>query len=177
MKLFIGLGNPGKRYENTRHNVGFIVVDRIQDVNKGNEWGNEKKYRAEICNLPLKDIMLVKPQTFMNESGLSVYLITSFYKIKTDDIYVFHDDLDIRLGEYKIQKGIGPELHYGIRSIENSLGSKDFWRVRIGIDNRNPVKRIDGEEYVLQKFNREERKVLDGLIDKLLDEINNLLVK
>jgi PTH1 family peptidyl-tRNA hydrolase len=112
----------------------------------------------------------------MNESGLAVSKI-AFYEINLSDIYIIHDDLDIKLGEYKIQKGIGPQLHYGISSIENRLGKKDFWRIRIGVDNRDLENRIPGEEYVLQDFNSQEKKTIDQTVDKIITELNDLISK
>ncbi len=158
MKLIVGLGNPGSKYINTRHNVGFMAIDAI----------NSRKF------INSKNIILVKPQTFMNESGRGVVKAVNFYKISLDDLYVIHDDLDLKLGEYKIQKGIGPKLHYGITSIEDALKSKDFYRVRVGVDNRESTNRISGEEYVLQNFLPKERKIIENTIKKLLiDLISN----
>ena len=158
MKLIVGLGNPGSKYINTRHNVGFMAIDAI----------NSRKF------INSKNIILVKPQTFMNESGRDVVKAVNFYKISLDDLYVIHDDLDLKLGEYKIQKGIGPKLHYGITSIEDALKSKDFYRVRVGVDNRESTNRISGEEYVLQNFLPKERKIIENTIKKLLiDLISN----
>jgi len=158
MKLIVGLGNPWSKYINTRHNVGFMAIDAI----------NSRKF------INSKNIILVKPQTFMNESGRGVVKAVNFYKISLDDLYVIHDDLDLKLGEYKIQKGIGPKLHYGITSIEDALKSKDFYRVRVGVDNRESTNRISGEEYVLQNFLPKERKIIENTIKKLLiDLISN----
>lgn len=186
MKLIIGLGNPGEEYKNTRHNVGFLLLDKIRseipgsllhasDQDPDNNFRIEKKFNAEI--LKIGDVILARPMTFMNKSGDAVSKIASFYKISLNDIYVIHDDLDIRLGDYKIQKGIGPQLHYGIQSIENKLGKKDFWRIRIGVDNRDTENRIPGEEYVLQHFNEDERQVVEKVVDKIIIDIIDLISK
>ncbi|KKR12226.1 MAG: Peptidyl-tRNA hydrolase, partial [Candidatus Woesebacteria bacterium GW2011_GWA1_39_21b] len=126
MKLIVGLGNPGEKYENTRHNVGYKVADSLRStVDSDCEWEENRKYKAVVCRLKAVDILLAKPQTFMNSSGVAVRKLIDQYKIKLADIWVIHDDLDLRLGEYKIQLGVGPKLHYGIKSIEGKLGKKD----------------------------------------------------
>src|SRR6185369_4075580 len=117
MRLFVGLGNPGKKYEKTRHNVGWLVLDSLQIPNT--KFEVQKQFNAEV--LKIGETILAKPQTFMNDSGVAVSAIVNFYKIEPDNIYVIHDDLDIKLGEYKIQKGKGPKQHNGILSIEEKL--------------------------------------------------------
>jgi PTH1 family peptidyl-tRNA hydrolase len=157
MKLIIGLGNPGEEYKNTRHNAGFLVADALQK-NK----------------LP-GGVIVRKSKVFMNESGTCVNELIHRYNTDSSDLYVVHDDLDIPLGSYKIQFGVGPKDHNGVNSVEIELGTKDFWRVRIGIENREPDDRIQGEDYVLQDFTTDEKKTLDGVIGKICKEINNLL--
>jgi len=170
MKLLVGLGNPGEAHANNRHNVGFMVVDRL--AGEGVEW--ESKFEALI--LKAKDYLLVKPQTFMNRSGEVVAKIANFYKVMIDDLTVIHDDLDIRLGEYKIQKGVGPKVHNGLISVEEQLGTANFWRVRIGVDNRiqNSEFRIQGEDYVLADFLPEEKTIIDGVIEKAVKELESI---
>jgi PTH1 family peptidyl-tRNA hydrolase len=157
MKLIIGIGNPGKEYKKTRHNVGVMVVDGLQKM-----------------KLP-KDVVVKKSGVFMNESGSFVKGALSKYpSIPVSNLYIVHDDLDIPLGAYKIQFGLGPKDHNGVNSIEAELGTKDFWRMRIGIENRgNPTSHeaTRGEEYVLQDFTKEERKMLDLTIKKLLIDL------
>jgi PTH1 family peptidyl-tRNA hydrolase len=126
----------------------------------GSDW--RKHYDALVCKTP--NFTLVKTKdVFMNESGR---LIANF-KLQTSDLFVAHDDLDIRLGEFKIQKGVGPKQHNGVLSVENALKTKDFWRIRIGIDNRTIPNVQSGEDYVLQKFSLEERKTLDEVFEKI----------
>ncbi len=157
MKLIVGLGNPGGEYENTRHNAGFFVVDELQKQ-----------------KLP-KGVIVKKSDTFMNESGAFVKkLISKYPSIPISSIYIVHDDLDIPLGSFKIQLGKGPKDHNGIKSVENELGSKDFWRIRVGIENRDPANKIPGEEYTLQDFTSEERKVIDKMVEKVCKEMNLL---
>lgn len=155
MKLIIGLGNPGEKYKNNRHNVGHMLID-------------------SISNKPIPNIQTFKTNTFMNNSGDFVKKQMDFYKVRPSDIYIVHDDLDIPLGQYKIQLGKGPELHYGIQSIESALGGKDFWRVRIGVDNRPTTpkaSRAKGEDYVLQDFTKEEQKILENVYAKIRDDL------
>ena len=149
MKLIVGLGNPGEKYKNTRHNVGFIVIDELKDrllMLKSKPttqyFEKDRKFNSEI--LVLNDVILSKPQTFMNDSGRAVKSLSTYYHVPSTKIRIVHDDLDIRLGDFKIQKGVGPKLHYGVASIEESLGTPDFWRVRIGVDNREGKNRILG---------------------------------
>ena len=146
VKVVVGLGNPGSRYENTRHNVGFVVVDRLKERMRGGEWQMGKSDWSESKKGELmywwgekngQKVELVKPLTFMNESGSSVrYLMDKHQNVETEDLYVVHDDLDIELGKYKIELGHGPKIHGGVNSIEEKLGSKEFWRVRVGVDSR-----------------------------------------
>jgi PTH1 family peptidyl-tRNA hydrolase len=165
MKVIVGLGNPGEKYANNRHNVGFMVLDKLLAV----RW--ESKFEAMVCKVG--NTLLVKPQTFMNRSGDSVSEIVNFYKVSIDDLIVVHDDLDIRLGEYKIQKGVGPKVHNGLTSVEERLGKADFWRVRVGIDSRQPAadSRQSGEDYVLADFTSEENAVLDKIIKIIVDQL------
>jgi len=153
MRLIIGLGNPGEKYKNTRHNAGFLVADKLQKV-----------------KLPAGTV-LKKSDVFMNNSGDFVSRLSKRYDSNPSDLFIIHDDLDIPLGSYKIQYGIGPKVHNGVNSIEVELGTKDFWRIRIGVDNRKSEDRIDGEEYVLQDFTEEERKILDKTIKEAIPAI------
>ncbi len=190
MKLVVGLGNPEEKHQDNRHNVGFVMADHLQStVYGGNNWEKTTKFKAVVCHPKAVDLLIVKPQTFMNASGEAVVALASFYKIPADNIFVIHDDLDIRLGEYKIQKGIGPKLHNGVASIEEKLDTKDFWRVRIGIENRKPIlnyklqmlnekqTKILGIDYVLQDFTNEEKRILGQVIEKVTKELVNILRK
>lgn len=172
MKVVVGLGNPGERYKKDRHNVGFMVVDELVRVVGGDDWKRVEKFKAEAVREG--EVFLIKPQTFMNNSGESVSSIVNFYKVEMDDLWVVHDDLDVELGEYKIQKGVGPKVHNGVNDIEEKLGKRDFWRVRIGVDNRDG-KKVPGDEYVLGKFTKEERSLLFGVIEKVVEEIRDRL--
>lgn len=169
MHLIIGLGNPGEKYKNTRHNVGFMVLDEYNAKQGPDDFSFNKKFNSEI--IKTEKVILAKPQTFMNDSGSAVSKLISFFKINPTELYVVHDDLDIKLGEYKIQKGVGPKVHNGVNSIEEKLGTKNFWRVRMGVDNRIPESRIPGEEYVLQNFEEQEIQILQSMIEKVVQEI------
>jgi len=159
MKVIVGLGNPGEKYAKNRHNVGFMTIDRI------------KEFDGEV--LKTGEVILVKPQTFMNRSGEAVSQIVNFYKVPADDLIVVHDDLDIKLGEYKIQKGVGPKVHNGLTSIEERLGRTDFWRVRVGIDSRQSAvgSRQSGEDYVLVDFSSDEEISINKIIKEIIDQL------
>jgi PTH1 family peptidyl-tRNA hydrolase len=170
MRIIVGLGNPGPEYAGTRHNAGVGLVDRIYNeqfaVHKeGYGWRRKK----DILVAEFPDMILVKSAgIFMNESGRMITsppasLLISGEGGSRGDLYIAHDDLDIHLGEYKIQFGKGPKEHGGINSIEGMLKTDQFWRIRIGIDNRGPsfAKASEGERYVLEKFLPEEKKILD----------------
>ena len=177
MKLIVGLGNPGAKYRLNRHNVGWLFLDYLQEKVEDGGWKLEKKVEAETCKIKInsQEIILVKPQTFMNRSGAAVKKNVSSFRLHVSDLYVVHDDLDIRLGEFKIQKGKGPQLHNGIESIEQNLQTKDFWRVRIGVDNRDVNDRTNGERYILEDFNREELIILDRVFAQIHEELQSLI--
>ncbi len=169
MYFFIGLGNPEKKYQNNRHNVGQMFLDYL--VKKLDDWmieklKEEKHYHLTVIQSPTSQLLaLVKPKTYMNQSGLVVKnLLYQFKTLKSSDLFVIHDDLDIPLGKFKIQKGEGPKLHNGLESIEKNLGTKDFWRIRIGVDNRPPENRLPGETYVLKNFLLQEKQLLENEI-------------
>lgn len=173
MKLIVGLGNPGEKYKNNRHNVGFMVVDKVvgnhlweksKDGNLYYFWPKNKQEKIE----------LIKPQTFVNGSGSAVlYAFKNHSELKPENLYVIHDDLDIRLGEYKIQKGKGPKDHGGINDIEQKLGTDNFWRVRVGVDPTTPRLRgvSHGKDYVLEDFLPEERIILDKAISEICKKL------
>lgn len=173
MKLILGLGNPGEKYVKTRHNVGFMVLDALAREMVNSQWLMVKKFQSLIARH--QPLILAKPTTFMNQSGKAVKKLITHFKIKIPDLWVIHDDLDIALGGYKIQKGKGPRTHKGVASVEQWLGRDDFWRVRVGVENRNPDKKIPGEKYVLQKFTQEEEEQLAKTIDKIVGELISLV--
>jgi len=143
MKLIVGLGNPGEKYKNTRHNAGFLVVDELEKLN----WPS---------------IVLFKPQKLMNRSGQEVKKLVKKYPLDRNELYVIHDDLDIPLGKFKINFGKGPKVHNGLQSIYEQLGTKNFWHIRIGIDGDRGGK--SGEDFVLGNWRPEEREVIKKVI-------------
>jgi PTH1 family peptidyl-tRNA hydrolase len=188
MNLIIGIGNPGSKYEKNRHNVGFMVIDAIasqasKQFSKSNFQTN-KKLRATIWYQKTTDTLFAKSTTQMNSSGEAVSKLANFYKVKPVELWVIHDDLDIKLGQYKIQKGKGPKIHKGLLSVYEKLGKGSFWHVRVGVENRQKKfsllgfqypKRIPGERYVLQNFTDKEFEILKPVIDKIIIELNNYL--
>lgn len=170
MQAIIGLGNPGERYEKNRHNAGFLLLDQIADYFGESGWHAKTDFYSEIIKLP--NVILVKPQTFMNSSGKAVKKIIDYFNIPLQYVYVAHDDLDIKLGELKIQKGVGPKLHNGINSIEEKLGSSQFWRIRIGVDNRNSENRVAGDVYSLQNFTTKELKTIKDVNTRIVKDLN-----
>jgi len=141
-KIIIGLGNPGKKYEMSRHNLGFWVIDKIAENFKFPVMNHQSKFKAEISEgiVSGKKILLVKPQTFMNESGRAVSAISRFYKIKPRDIWVVYDDFDLLLGKLRISFNRSSGGHKGVESIIDQLGRKDFFRFRIGINQKSKIK-------------------------------------
>jgi peptidyl-tRNA hydrolase, PTH1 family len=185
MILIIGLGNPGKYYARTRHNVGFMMVDKLQEEWNFPEFEFNKKFDTEISegkiNPPLPPgegggegkILLAKPQTFMNRSGEAVKKIMKFYKLKPSDIIVIHDDLDIDLGKFKISADSSAAGHRGVESIIDALGTKNFKRLRIGIEGTEMRKKrkIPGDKFVLKKFTESEKKKVSELLTNIEREI------
>lgn len=175
MIALVGLGNPTEEYTRNRHNVGFMFVDYVaKKIHPSPAFKFDKYMKADTLILqknasfdPLlpTDILFVKPQTFMNRSGDSVKKLFINYKLALTDLVVVHDDLDIAFGTFKISNGVGPKLHNGIESIENALQSPTFLRLRIGVDNRTPDRRMPGEAYVLQNFTPEEQIGLDTIFE------------
>lgn len=174
MKLIVGLGNPGKMYQKTRHNVGFMVLDALQKSTSTSwsSWEISKKLNAEISTGTHEEekIILLKPLTFMNESGLAVQLAMHFYKIKSEDVMVVHDDKDIILGDLKIQTDRGHAGHNGVRSIIEQTNTQNFTRMRIGIGNTREEK-IDTADFVLSKFGLFERRVLEKVMMTAVEKI------
>ena len=169
MYLICGLGNPGVNYKNTRHNVGFHLADIIisnLNLNKIKVDKSKELYSGEINNIKL---YLLKPLTFMNLSGKVVSETVNFYKIKLNNTFVIHDDLDLQLAKVKIKQGGGNGGHNGLESIDQLLG-ENYFRIRIGIDH--PGHKDLVSNYVLNKFSKEEREILNKKINKMSDNIN-----
>ena len=162
MKLVVGLGNPGKEYENTRHNVGYMFLDYITNHQ---EFKLNKKFKAMECELNIdgEKVLFIKPLTFMNLSGEAIIKYVKFHKLAMENILVIQDDLDMPIGKYKLLFNHGDGGHNGIKNIVLNLGSKEFLRLKIGISKAN----IDTKDYVLGNFNKAENKILDDTFSKL----------
>ena len=168
MKLIVGLGNPGKEYENTRHNMGFIVMDKL--AKKLNIELDKKKFKAVygVYRFNSEKIIIAKPQTFMNLSGEAVVSLMNFYDVKIEDIIVVHDDLDLPVGKLRIRHSGSSGGQKGMGNIIELLGSKDINRIRIGISND---KTIDTKDYVLGKLSAEEKKIIDEVTNKAVEAL------
>ena len=173
MRLFAGLGNPGVAYAVNRHNVGFMAVDRIASRHGFSPW--KKKGQSLISEGLAKSgkIILVKPQSFMNKSGLPIADIARFHKIDANNVFVFHDELDLAAGKIRVKFGGGHGGHNGLRDIDRHLGST-YWRVRIGI-GRPPNDAMNVKAWVLADFDRDEQSGwVPDLLDAITDEMNRL---
>jgi len=180
MTLIIGLGNPGKNFDKTRHNLGFTIIDEFAKENDFLEFKFSKKFNAEISKKfwDSDEVILAKPQTYMNESGRTVKKIMSNVKCQMSNVWVVHDDLDLEIGKIKIVKNRGPAGHNGIKSIIENLGTKDFVRFRIGIrpivSSYEHYKLIE-KKFVLKKFTRDEKKILKQTLQKIVKAIETSL--
>ena len=161
MQIWVGLGNPGAQYALQRHNVGFMAADIIAEVHDFSPW--TKKFRSLVCEgrIGREKILLVKPQTFMNASGDAVQQALAFYKLDTNALTVFHDELDLAPMKVKVKQGGGTAGHNGLRSIDAHLGP-DFRRVRIGIGHPGHKDRVTG--YVLGNYSKAEMEPLSDLL-------------
>ena len=166
MKLIVGLGNPGKKYENTKHNIGFICLDKYASDNSL-KFKMENKFRGE--SLKEGNLILLKPHTFMNLSGESIRLVMDYYNIDVKDVLIIYDDLALPLGKLRLREKGSPGGHNGVKSIVSHMGTQEFQRVRIGIDS-NPL--IETKNYVLGKFSKEEEKTLEEALPKVSEIIN-----
>ena len=173
MWLIVGLGNPGDKYKGNRHNVGFMVADKIASDNMFPNF--KSKFNGEISEGRIggQKVALLKPQTFMNESGISVRKASDFYKIPPEKIIVFYDELDLVPSKIKIKQGGGSGGHNGIKSMDAHLGDKDYFRVRIGIGHPGDRNRVSG--YVLSDFSKEEQKWLPEFIGVLSSNVEYLV--
>jgi PTH1 family peptidyl-tRNA hydrolase len=163
--LIVGLGNPGADYARTRHNAGFLLVEKLAAM-WGAGWASEKKFVARIAKAGRsgKNILLCQPQTFMNLSGESVGALVKFYRLTPAQVLVAVDDADLPLGEIRLRPGGGNGGHHGLESIEQHLGSREYARLRIGIGRRDGARQISG--HVLGKFEADELVVLEKVLER-----------
>lgn len=167
MKLIVGLGNPGKKYEGTRHNVGFMVLDELAQI-VDTKFVPNKKFESEMAELNIgsEKVILAKPTTFMNLSGNAVSSIRSFYKIDITDIWVVCDDYDLPLGTLRTRSDFQTSTHKGVGSITSDLGSSDFKMIRLGIYQDS---KIGIDDFVLAKFEDRDQPILSQIIEKTAD--------
>jgi PTH1 family peptidyl-tRNA hydrolase len=172
MKILVGLGNPGEKYKYNRHNIGFSVLDEIAVKYSQTTW--VKKFLGKFCQCRSegKKFLLLKPETFMNNSGHSVTAILAFYKLNISDLIVLHDDLDLNVGQVKIKQKGGHAGHNGIKSIHQALGDQ-YTRIRIGIGH--PGNRTEVSSYVLSDFSKSDNVKIDPFIKDCVSNINELI--
>ncbi|MBI2613429.1 MAG: aminoacyl-tRNA hydrolase [Candidatus Levybacteria bacterium] len=204
MKLIVGLGNPGEKYINTRHNLGFKVIEHfLKDFQsaKNTVWEDARKFKSEISQIEwqrrssrrssgqasFEKVILAKPQTYMNNSGLAIKIITDFYKISADSVWIIHDDIDLPLGSMKIRFGGASGGHHGVESVLENLATDKFWRFRMGIGTRVQnshlaakraefrIQNKNVEDYVLGNFVGQERGKLKDLIKRGVNAIETSL--
>lgn len=170
--LLAGLGNPGKEYEMTRHNVGFMTIDAIAD--KYSFSSPKNKFHSFLTEGKIDgcDVVLIKPQTYMNKSGVALSEAAAFYKTPLDKIIVIHDELDLDVGKIRIKTGGGAAGHNGLKDIDSRMG-KDYVRLRIGIGHPGSKERVTG--HVLGKFTSDEKITIDSFIARIADQIPYLL--
>lgn len=196
MKLIVGLGNPGDKYIFTRHNIGFMVIerlvkDRLSLLRSLKAWKKEEKFLSEVCKTPASpqggdDFIAIKPQTYMNLAGLAVVKIANFYKIDASNIWVIHDDIDLPLGKIRMRKGGASAGHHGIDSIIKNLGTSDFMRFRLGIGRGKLDKphtadhnlhRREVEKFVVSLFKEGEASEVKHLIKNSSEALDLALKK
>ena len=176
MKVILALGNPGDKYTNTRHNAGFLTIDKFASEQE-KTFSNKPKFFADIAELNIsgEKILLVKPNTYYNEVGIAARAILDFYKLTLDDLLIIHDDTALDFGKIRVRKGGRDAGSNGLKSLYAHIGS-DFWHIRIGTDSLLR-KQIGSVDFVLSKFNSDEQKILQSwifpesikLINKFLD--------
>lgn len=177
--LVVGLGNPGEKYASTRHNIGFLVAEELA-VRLGGKFVSNK-YRALVLETRLgvgtnsPKVIIVKPQTYMNDSGNAVAPLAQYFNCSPEQIIVVHDELDIPFSSLRVKMGGGDNGHNGLKSLTQSLGTPEYFRVRVGIGR--PTTPQDTADYVLEKFNKSEKSIVPGLLMRSCDAIESLISK
>jgi peptidyl-tRNA hydrolase, PTH1 family len=167
MLLWVGLGNPEPGMARNRHNIGFMALDTIAIRHGFSPWRQRFKGLVSEGNIAGEKILALKPQTYMNESGVSVQQAASFYKLAPEVLTAFHDELDLVPGKVRVKRGGGAAGHNGLRSMDRILGTQDYWRVRLGIGHPGQKERVLG--HVLSDFMKEDREWLLPVLDAVAD--------
>ena len=171
IRLIVGLGNPGPEYEQTRHNAGFWLVDKLANSLPGCRLQRESRFQAMVAKTSIagQEVWLMEPLTFMNLSGQSVAALARFYKIKPEEVLVVHDELDLAPGIARMKKGGSAGGHNGLKSVTASLGTQDYWRLRLGIGHPRVVgSQLQVADFVLHRPRKEEQTLIEEAIDKSL---------
>ncbi|MBI2600362.1 aminoacyl-tRNA hydrolase [Candidatus Daviesbacteria bacterium] len=182
MKLVVGLGNPEDKYIYTRHNLGFDFLDAYKKKKDLGEWSTDNKFKSEIIKLN-QDLILARPLTFMNNSGIAVSSLANFFKVPAENVIVVHDDLDLLLGKIKVRFGGGAGGHHGVESVIGKLGTDKFIRLRFGIGNEKAFagehKRIsfEAEKFVLENFLQKEHQTVKAMFKKGIEALDLVLEK
>lgn len=189
MKLIVGLGNPGDKYFGTRHNLGFAVVEEFVHKHNLGEWQSEKKFKSEIirAKFPVEgkeeEVILARPQTYMNLSGMAVSGMANFFKVSPEDIIVIHDELDLMLGKIKVRLGGAAAGHHGVENVIEKLGSDKFVRIRLGIGNTKTRRsehnsdHTSPEQFVVSSFSEHEHSDVKHMLKQALKALETLLDK
>ncbi len=174
MLLFVGLGNPTPNSQNNRHNIGFKIIDAINQEFSLSKQKPKFKGLLTTGNIKEKKIYAIKPLTFMNNSGICIRELLEYFKIDAEDVIVFHDDLDVEFGKIKVKFGGSSAGHNGVESIDKFIG-KDYSRVRIGIGK--PENKVSASDYVLNDFTEDEQKHLEKITNNIIESISILIDK
>ena len=170
--LFVGLGNPGEKHKNNRHNVGFMALDCLSAFHKFGRSRTKFLGRTAMGSLDDRKLISFKPQTFMNESGRAVREASNFYKIGPERIIVFHDELDLPFGQVRVKKGGGHAGHNGLKSIDENIGT-DYFRIRIGISHPGEKEKVTG--HVLGDLSKEDAETLQKILTSIAENISTLI--
>ncbi len=175
MKLIVGLGNPGEKYEKTRHNVGFMAVEALRERLKLGDFRNESKFKAEVARgeFSKEKIIIMRPQTFMNLSGEAVQLVKQFYKVASEDVWLVYDDVDLELGTLRIRMEGSPGHHNGMKSVLQTMATETLTRFRLGVESRGVVapSQQDLSSFVLEPFRNEEIPQVNEMIGAFVEAV------